>query len=163
MKNPFLSLTAKLTCLLLILSLGVRSQSLTRNNIIPYPAALESASGSFNIISQTALIIKPGGFVFSNEEYFLKRMIRSYLDNKSLVLKIVIKKNAIILKYDHSLTLEAYTLAANPRYIIISAKDPAGMFFAIETYCQLLPAAIESGKGSDFFISCPSVNMKFRA
>ena len=155
MKNPFLSLTAKLTYLLLILSLGVRSQSLTRYNIIPYPTALEPAIGSFNITRQTALIIKPGGFVFSNEESFLKRMIRSYLGDKSLVLKKVAEKNAIILKYDPSLAPESYILAINPRYIVISAKSPAGMFYAIETLRQLLPAAIETGKGS--VLSVPAV------
>ena len=148
MKNLFCSLSAKLTYLLLILSFWGYSQSLTKYNIIPYPAVLEPASGSFNITRQTALIIKPGGFVFSSEEYFLKRMIRSYIGDKALLFKKDAEKNAIILKYDPFLGPEAYILSVNPSNIIISAKDPAGMFYAIETLRQLLPAAIESGKGS---------------
>jgi hexosaminidase len=129
-----------------------------RYNIIPYPAILEPQKGEFIINKQTAFIVSPGAAIFNNEKPFLKRMITSYLGTGALGVKSNLGKNVIVLKYDASIkTEEGYKLTINPEKITLSAKNPAGMFYAMETLRQLLPADVEKGKGAS--LAVPAVNI----
>lgn len=152
-----------LRCLLFCFMVTGVSHAQTTNaekyNIIPYPAHLEPGQGSFIINRQTVLVIKPTASVFANEQVFLKRMISSYLGEGSLIVKKSALSNAIVLKYDPSINSpEAYGIKITPALITLSAKDPAGMFYAMETLRQLLPADVEKGNGKT--LSVPAVSIQ---
>lgn len=54
--------------------------------------------------------------------------------------------NQIHLLYDSSLAVpEGYHISITPSKVLVTAKDPAGMFYAMETIRQLLPVDIERG------------------
>jgi len=150
-----------LFCLLVCGVLHAQTADTGRYNIIPYPANLQPGQGSFIINKQTALVIKPGAAIFANEQSFLKRMIGSYLGDGSLAPKSVAKTNAIILKYDPSINAaEAYHLTVTPALITLSAKSAAGMFYAMETLRQLLPADVETGNGKALAVPAVTIDDK---
>ncbi|UOE47251.1 family 20 glycosylhydrolase [Mucilaginibacter sp. SMC90] len=130
-------------------------------NIIPYPAVIVPGQGTFTINRQTVLDIGPGAAVFVNEQLFLKQMVGSYLGSGSLAIKKGALQNAIILKYDPSITEpEGYSITVTPNSVTLSAKKPAGMFYAIETLRQLIPAEVEKGRGSKLFVPVVSIQDK---
>ncbi|WPU92838.1 family 20 glycosylhydrolase [Mucilaginibacter sabulilitoris] len=110
-----------------------------RYNIIPYPAILKPAKGYFNINSHTAVVARPGAEIFNNELVFLQNVIGNYFDGESSPLKKATGGNNIIVQYDASIGAEAYKLSISTRSIVISAKEPAGVFYAAETLRQLIP------------------------
>ncbi len=154
-------------------------------NLIPYPAGLKAAAGNFVISSRTVLV-RPGNAIFNNEVLFLQQLIQNYLgagalqpsaetgqssgktlqpsagtvqpSGKAVHPSPGTVKGAIVLKYDPSLAApEAYTLVIEPANITMAAGDPAGMFYAIETLRQLLPAGIETGRGGALTVPCVQI------
>ena len=136
----------------------VQAQSLpsVQYNIIPYPSIVKAAAGTFIINNQTVLVITPGAGIFNNEQTFLKKLVGGYLGVTSLKLKRNAQSNAIILKYDAQIKgSEDYKLVVNSKYIMLSAKNQAGMFYAIQTLRQLMPADVEVANGKS--LSVPAV------
>jgi hexosaminidase len=161
MKISSKSLLFMLFCLLVAGVSHAHTMDSGKYNIIPYPANLEPGQGSFTVNKQTALVIKPGAAVFANEQLFLKRMIGSYLGERALIVNKSAQSNAIVLKYDPSITVpEAYKITVTPAAVTLSAKEPAGMFYAMETLRQLLPADLEVGKGKTLTIPAVSISDK---
>lgn len=110
--------------------------------LIPYPAQLTAREGSFTITSKTG-IVTPN--VFNIEAYALKDLLRKGLGAPVEVGKVK-KAHAINLVYDASIaTPEAYRMSVTKEHMVIRAKDPAGVFHAVETIRQLLPVGIETG------------------
>jgi hexosaminidase len=162
MKKSFSLLTIALFYGLIAPGLHAQSLPLNRYNIIPYPALLVPAKGSFIINNETVLIVAPARSKFVNERSFLVRVIKSYLGPAALRLKKTAKKNAIILKYDPSIAAhEAYSLVITPNLIKLSAKEPAGMFYAMETLQQLLPGNLKRDKYRA--LSIPAVSIQDRS
>ena len=123
MKNSFKSLLCMLFCMLIIGVLHAQTVDTDRYNIIPYPAVLTPGQGSFIINKQTALVVKPGAAIFNDERLFLKRLIDSYLGEGALIAKKSALSNAIVLKYDASITVpEAYHITVTPALITLSSK-----------------------------------------
>ncbi|BAU55763.1 family 20 glycosylhydrolase [Mucilaginibacter gotjawali] len=112
--------------------------------LIPMPAHLVRGTGTFDISPQTTIII-PHGY-FSGEADQLNQILIKGLGRR---LKVINSRasHSIQLVNDASMTApEAYGLEITPSKVTISAGSPAGIFHAIETIRQLLPAEIESGK-----------------
>ncbi|QEM03271.1 family 20 glycosylhydrolase [Mucilaginibacter rubeus] len=110
--------------------------------LIPYPAQLTAGEGSFTITSKTA-IVNAGAFY--TEAYALKDLLRKGLGTPVEVSKVK-KAHAINLIFDASITTpEAYRMSVTKEQVVIRAKDPAGVFHAVETIRQLLPVGIEAG------------------
>ncbi|PUZ23779.1 hexosaminidase [Chitinophaga costaii] len=150
---------ALLTALLLFLSwLPLQAQSGKKNyNIIPYPAKLLPQPGVFTINSKTTLATTGDAF-FANEITFLTQLMQHYLGAGALQTKSAGKFNVILLKQDGTLpNAEAYTISISPQQIILTAKEAAGMFYAIETLRQLLPADVETGKGNVLTLPCVQI------
>lgn len=130
-------------------------------NLIPYPAEIKTAKGFFTITKETALIINAEADKFKNEEAFLTTILQSYLGNEALKPKATAKSNAIVLQYDATIAAaECYHLDIDDKQVVIAAKDPAGMFYGIETLRQLLPADVENGKGDA--LKVPAVTIQDR-
>ncbi|MCR8558374.1 family 20 glycosylhydrolase [Mucilaginibacter sp. BJC16-A38] len=135
-------LSFKLVTLVIFISFNAAAQEISRYPLIPYPAELVAGKGSFIITSKTSILLAER---FWNEANELNDLL-----SKGLGKKLSITKNpnphAIKLVYDASIAApEAYKLTITPQQVIIAAKDPAGIFHAIETIRQLLPVSIEDG------------------
>jgi hexosaminidase len=128
--------------------------------IIPYPTSLSPASGSFVITPATSIVL-PGNHLFNNEADMLNRFfVNSF--GKALKKSTISVNHSIQLKYNSAITAdEGYTLTISPKQITITAKTPAGMFMAIQTIRQLLPANIEIANAKLLkSLSLPAVDIK---
>ena len=118
-------------------------ETATRFPLIPYPAQLVAGKGAFTISNKTSITTAKQ---FTDEANQLNQLLQKGLGKKLTIIKGS-KANAINLVYDVALTApEAYKLTINKQQVIITAKDPAGIFHAIETIRQLLPVSIEKGR-----------------
>ncbi|OKS88655.1 family 20 glycosylhydrolase [Mucilaginibacter polytrichastri] len=136
-----------LRCIFLMFVIGVScSIALAQNNdarypVIPYPQHLMPGNGSFVITAKTVIITPDGKF--ANEALQLNELLAKSLGQKLATGQKAVKA-AITLKYDAAITAsEGYSLTITPQQVVLAAKDPAGMFRAVETIRQLLPADIE--------------------
>lgn len=129
--------------LALALFTGVVNAQGTKFNIIPYPVKLVEGSGSFIISAKTTIGLPKSG-KFRNEANQLNDLIKGGSGYK---LKIAAnKRNHISFVYSDAITVaEGYHLTISPQQIIITAKDGAGAFMAVQTIRQLLPYGIETG------------------
>ena len=132
----------KLTVIMIATCFAANAQEVSKFPLIPYPARLAAGTGSFVITSQTSII---SAKEFANEAAELNKLLQKGL-GRSLKLNKTNKPHAIKLVYDAGITTpEAYRLSITTKQLVIRAKDPAGVFHAIETIRQLLPVSIETG------------------
>ena len=111
--------------------------------LIPYPSSLTPGTGTFEVKSSTPIILEDDK-KFGNEVIQLNGL---FTDGLGVSLKQTYKKstgNAILIKYNPAITAtEGYQLTITDKQVILAAKDNVGMYRAIETIRQLLPAEIE--------------------
>ena len=67
--------------------------------------------------------------------------------------------NCIRFKTNENLGEEGYEIEVDDRQISLSAATEKGMFYAIQTIFQLLPAEIESAKPLKMKLSVPAVKI----
>ncbi|MEO6980316.1 MAG: family 20 glycosylhydrolase [Mucilaginibacter sp.] len=131
-----------LTIALSLPNLNDASAQQIRYPLIPYPAKLTTAKGSFIITTKTNITTDSR---FKNEAEQLSELLTNSLGKKLSINKSR-QNSSIRLVYDASIVEhEGYKLAITPQKVTISAKYPAGIFHAIETIRQLLPVSIEEG------------------
>lgn len=114
-----------------------------RVNIFPKPSSVAEGSGTFHF---SRLTIIEAGQGTLNEARFLREMLSSG-PGGIIVQEEGPNDQAVSLKLDESLTDlgdEGYTLSVRPDRVEVRALKPAGIFYAIQTIRQLLPAAIEN-------------------
>ena len=112
-------------------------------SLIPYPVSLQKQKGQFELSSKTQLVVDDNGLFASEVAEFQILMIKVLGQNLSLengTNKLLVKIS------DKDLPLEGYKLEITKEQITLSAKDGAGMYYALQTLRQLLPADIESEK-----------------
>ncbi|MFD1874201.1 family 20 glycosylhydrolase [Hymenobacter bucti] len=141
--------TKTLVCLLGYLLLGRAAGAQSVGNeyaLIPYPTSLVPARGSFVVTAATRLA-QPSGAKFASEAQQLQSLLAHGL-GKPLTTTKLAAANSIALVYDPAITApEGYRLTITPQRVTLAAKEPAGMFRAVQTIRQLLPPTIEkSGK-----------------
>jgi hexosaminidase len=155
--NRFITKGFKSFLYLLVLMLPYCIHAQVKYAIIPQPAQLRAQPGSFVINNKTVLVVAASN-TFYNETGFLRNLIQNYIGGNVLKFQQSATANAMVLKYDASLKdAEAYSLNITPKLITLAAKDGAGMFYAIETLRQLLPAAVEDGKGTSLTVPCVQI------
>ena len=111
-------------------------------SLIPYPTSLVPASGSFAITGATHLALPAAG-KFAQEAQQLQHLLANGLGRPLPTAKLA-TANSIALVYDPAITApEGYRLTITPQRVTLAAKEPAGMFRAVQTVRQLLPATIE--------------------
>ena len=122
---------------------GVNAQeTMAKFPLIPYPTQLTAGEGSFTITANTGIVTSNA---FNTEAYALKDLLRKGL-GKAIKVSKVKNAHAINLVYDASITApEAYRMSVTKEQVVIRAKDPAGVFHAVETIRQLLPVGVEAG------------------
>ncbi len=126
-----------------VLSLANAQSADSRYPLIPYPTSLTAASGQFTITASTPLVLIEGQ-KFGNEALMLNKLIAKGLGITLVETHKQITNKAICLKYDASVNApEAYKLVITDKQVTLSAKTAIGIYRAIETIRQLLPATIE--------------------
>lgn len=125
-------------------------------SIIPAPSKMEVLKGSFPLSPSTKLVLKDEG-KFSNEVEFLQITLEHALGSK---ISEDGNGNEIELIFDSQIQAAGvYQLEINSDKAILKAGDPSGMFYALETFRQLLPADLEGSKTSGE-ISIPTVSIE---
>ena len=135
-------------------------------SIIPKPVHLEQKNGKFIIDAQTKIIISS-----ENEEV---RNIGEYLGD--IILTSSGKRLDIITKYESyaelkkiefslqsnsDLGAEGYQIKVDKDSVVLTASAPAGLFYAVQTLRQLLPAEIEKKDSSqDLNLSLPALEIE---
>ncbi len=108
--------------------------------LVPQPAQLEVKKGVFKLSSSTRLIVSDEGR-FGNEVTFLQSTMQEMLGSE---LSSSEGSNHIELLYSAELGQpESYQMDITEDKISLKAGDAQGMFYAIETLRQLMPADLE--------------------
>lgn len=127
-------------------------------SLIPYPAKLVAGKGAFVVSPKTTIHIAPNA-PFQNEAGLLAELFANSF-GKSLRQTAAAAANQIRLQYDASINeAEGYRISITPQQVILSAKLPAGLFRAVQTIRQLLPASIEK-KGRQSTLALPAVQIE---
>ena len=115
-------------------------------NIIPKPSSIHRGSGSFLLNAQTTIVTGRG----RAEDQKLARILRLHIKE---VLGVELKmasrasktNNIILATTDHVVTPgDRYTLAVTKEGVRLDAHTEAGLFYAIQTFRQLLPVGSAS-------------------
>ncbi len=129
-------------------------------NIIPAPMSLVRNDGEFKLGKQTAFYA-PTTEAQTVAGYFASKMARSTgykfsVDNKEA-------SGGISLIIDNTLDVndEGYTLDVTAQQVVIKAKTPAGLFYGMQSFMQLLPAEIENPSAVNGIAwVAPAINVK---
>ncbi|AMR33585.1 beta-hexosaminidase [Mucilaginibacter sp. PAMC 26640] len=121
---------------------AIAQQNDQRYPIIPYPTSLTPAGGSFTVTPATVIVL-PANKLFANEAAILNGYFTNSF-HKAVKLSTVAVANAIKLIYDKAITSdEGYQMTIGKTGVVIRAKTASGMFRAVQTIRQLLPASAE--------------------
>lgn len=112
-------------------------------NVIPAPANLTQQEGSYTLKKKT-VFYAPTEEAKVVAEFFAARMASS--TGYSYTVNGSDSSADISLLIDPQLDVneEGYTLEVTPKQVTLKAKAPAGLFYGMQTFMQLLPAEIES-------------------
>jgi len=133
-------------------------------SIIPKPVSMILGEGNFTITEQTVIESDPK---LSNVANYLKDLILPATNFALLITNLktdLTKTNTIYLILNGklgNLSEEGYSLKISQDRIILSASEPAGIFYGIQTIRQLLPIEIEKKNersGIEWII--PSIDIK---
>jgi hexosaminidase len=141
-------------------------QDNARPDIIPLPYKVELTGGNFKIKSSTSILISPvNDQVKGIAESFSKKI--SGFTGETMELSQAGNnqpKNSILLKLEPSLKdelgKEGYKMSVTSSRIAITAAEPAGLFYGVQTLYQLLPPEIFgdpgklAGKMPDLKVPC---------
>jgi hexosaminidase len=122
----------------------IANQEENQYNIIPQPASLKKSKGQFVLDENTTIIIdQTNNRILKVVNSFIDKVDKS-TGNKLFFQKAPGGKNTITFELDQTITNEeAYTLSVTSDRIEVKAKNPVGLFYAIQTLRQLLPNDIE--------------------
>lgn len=116
-------------------------------NIVPVPNEMKVKAGFFKLDSGTAIENKSG--VSDGLGKFIKDFCGMKTDGKSKTIKIEIAgKNTC---------QEAYSLKISENAAIISASAPAGIFYGVQTFKQLIAGSAKT-KTSSVAVPCLEIN-----
>jgi hexosaminidase len=129
--------------------------------VIPYPVSVTGSNDNFLITRETTVTVQaPAGF-FENEQRYLQTMLRKYLGQDALKQVQSPGHNTIMLRQEtvgqeatgpNAAGREAYHLTVDKNQVVLTAATPAGLFYAIQTLRQLLPAAVENEHGDKLLL-----------
>ncbi len=110
-------------------------------NIIPAPVEMDVQEGCFELTASSGFAAKGPEAVRVAE--FISAKIGA---STGFELPVRQRKGDIILNLDHSCGLpkEGYSLEVSPSKVTATASDAAGLFYAMQSFLQLLPPSIDS-------------------
>lgn len=125
-------------------------------HVIPEPNEMAIGQGVFTIDGSTT--IYTGTDEWNSETELLKGRLTN-ASGYDIKLSDKASGNSILLKKDKSLGREEYKVNVCEDSIELIASNGQGMFYAVQTLLQLLPAEVEIGHPSRFILSVPCVNI----
>ncbi|MHB1178383.1 MAG: beta-N-acetylhexosaminidase [Daejeonella sp.] len=137
--------TVQLICCLLI-SVNAFGQSASGIAIIPQPVSIVKGAGHFTL-PKNVIIQAPNSPELSTAIATLRERLseptgyRVISVNSSPTPTVKLQLNVLA---DANLRSEGYHLSVMPTQVIIRANRPAGLFYGIQSFIQLLPVEIES-------------------
>jgi hexosaminidase len=114
-------------------------------SVIPRPAKIEAAPGSFGIDGTTRIVLDNGAEALAGCAEFLANQLRL---STAFPLPVVADtgnadlRHVILLSLDAGIpaaNAEGYVLSVTPDAVRIAAQSPAGVFYGMQTLLQLLP------------------------
>lgn len=128
-----------LTALSLCFTVQLMAQNTTKTlSLVPKPNQLEVLPGSFLLDGDVQIVWANNNL--ENETEYLKTALSEATGFPFLVSKSVSANTTIVLDIDSRIEGdEAYKIRSSPKQYEIVAKTPAGVFFGIQTFLQLLP------------------------
>ena len=145
-----------------IFSLGLISVSMLMNtscgksipaeqtiDIVPQPAAVTASEGTFTLKASTPVVLTFGDERMTWAANFWSDVMNDVFGRDAEVVNAVKPlKHAINVIQDESLADEEYRLNVDASGIEIAAKEPAGVFYALQTLRQMLPVAAFTEQGA---------------
>ncbi|MFC5741486.1 family 20 glycosylhydrolase [Dyella tabacisoli] len=145
-----------LLCLALCSVTAFAQAADTRVELIPMPAQLTRADGSFSVNEQTPIVVPPGDAAALHAANYLVGLAEHSRGLSLQVRESPATGAAITLQRDASINnREGYTLDVTPKGIRIAARDDAGLFYGAVTLWQLLTPNGRRGE-----VSVPSLHIR---
>jgi hexosaminidase len=133
-------------CMMPLAYAGIAQVNLKKIAVIPEPVYMKQGTGS--LVLPSAVTVETGGEAGLNQAVSALRerlkqaagiSLTTVNSSASATVKFSLLKNK-----EEALGSEGYHLAVTSKNIQISANQPAGLFYGIQTLLQLLPKEIES-------------------
>jgi hexosaminidase len=116
-----------------------KTAPITQNSIIPAPVSIIEQQGSFTLDGNTKIISgAEASEIYLVTEYFKSEMYT--LTGLQLGSSDEVGENSIVFELNPALGDEAYTLDISKGKVILTGGSPAGLFFGVQTFKQLVPA-----------------------
>ncbi len=139
-----------LVMLMLAVGLATNAQSTqTQISIIPEPVSIQKKSGSF-VLPKKIMISAPADRSLNTTIELLKSRLSvatgypvQVSKGSSGTASIKLMLNSVA---DKRLGDEGYTLSVNGQGVTIRSNKPAGLFYGVQSFLQLLPAEIEGNQ-----------------
>lgn len=149
--------------ILLLLALPAGAQdSLQPVSLIPQPANLQLSGGTYTLPKTVRISLPKNNPAID----FIQAEITRKLNNAAGILVAVVNSgdaDMVLQLYtspDQKLGREGYRLVVGANRIEISANEPAGLFYGLQTLWQLFPAAIESRQSAkDIVLTAPRLSI----
>jgi len=115
--------------------------------LIPYPEKVVKGNGEFTVQPQTVLVVSETSEAFLSALSPLNEKLAKAGGFQLKVAKVAPKSNFIAFAFDPALSKPgAYSISVLSDKVLVTAKDPSGLFYAVQSLLQLLPPAIESDR-----------------
>ncbi|GAB4012132.1 hypothetical protein GCM10028808_27310 [Spirosoma migulaei] len=136
----------RLVCLitLLVSAGGLYAQTATYA-IMPKPTRLETNSGSYILPAKPIITVQSThAEVRRIAQMLADQLAKSTGTTPTVTVGKVAKGIAFVTAQGSKLGAEGYTLTVSPKQIVISAEQPQGFFYGVQSLMQLMPAAVFS-------------------
>ncbi len=149
----------KILLFVLLLTLGRMFAQTPAINVIPQPADIQQSGGNYEITKTSSITYDTPDALKIANMFSQKLSLSSGFDIKPM------QGNSGSIQFNLSQTpvaelgKEGYTLVSSPTGIIITANEPAGLFYGMQTLLQLLPKEIESKTMTTATLTVPGVKI----
>lgn len=157
-------LFARIVFGLIILSLPAYSENRLRLSVIPEPNQIEVTSGEFPLTRNTRIILPDGSQNLQVVAEQLAARLRAVTGFPFEIVRTGKRSgNAILLTVNgrnEALGNEGYELDITKKSVSIKGKTPAGVFYGVQTFYQLLPPEVEKNQlvsGKNWSVPCVTI------
>lgn len=135
-----------LCCLLLICAASVHAENLTQPQLLPYPAKITAGKGAFSFTAATTFAVE------NDEQAAVVSLLTDLFTHAAGFtpeIKVGSHKGDVVFTTDKKMADEAYELKVSAKKISIRAANARGLFYALQSLRQMLPADIDAPTASN--------------